>query len=474
FNAPVTSDPITYFWERSFNMKQILTFTFFLFQLYTLSAQQQKTVADKIIGVVGDRIILQSDIKNAVADAARQGGTIPEGAECIILEQALVSKVLMLQAVKDSLPVTDEEVEADLDLRVREFIRAYGTQEELERIAGKTIYQIKDDARESIKESKLAQAMQQKIVTNVRITPNEVKAYFDKVPVDSLPFFESELEIGQIIVYPQASKDLEQYIIGELNTYKKQVESKLTQFEPLAKRVSEGEDEKIRGREFEINRTAGQFDPAFLAAAFRLKDGQISNPFKSKFGYHIIQMVQRNGDNAVVRHILRKPPVTEAEMSAGISKLDSVRAKLIAGTIDFNTAAGRYSEDEAAKFAGAFIKSGDGDTYLNIDELDKEIVAGLDKLKVGEFSQPTLFTNERGEKGIRILYLKSRSEPHRMNVRDDYNKISNAALEEKKAAASEKWLTSRIGTYYIMIDPSVSNCPQLQKWTGAAKMAGTN
>lgn len=461
------------FGNDHFNMKNILTFSFFLFTFFA-SAQQQKIVADKIVGVVGDRIILQSDVKNAIADAARQGGPIPENAECIILEQALVSKVLMLQAQKDSLPVTDEEVEADLDLRIRDFIRAYGTQEALEEIANKTIYQIKDDARESIKESKLAQAMQRKIVDGVRITPNEVKAYFDKVPVDSLPFFESELEIGQIIVYPKANRELEQYIIDELNTYKKQLESKLTSFDQLAKRVSEGEEESIRGREFEINRTEGQFDPAFISAAFRLKDGQISAPFKSKFGYHIVQMVQRNGDNASVRHILRRPPVTDAEIAADISKLDSVRAKLIAGTLDFNTAAGRYSEDEAAKFAGAFITSRDGDTYLTIDELGKDIVTELDKLKVGEFSQPAVFVNERGDKGVRILYLKSRSEPHRMNVRDDYNRIAQSALEEKKAITLDKWLNSRIPTYYIMLDPSVSACPQLQKWTSASKLAGTN
>ncbi len=451
-------------------MKNIFTYSLLLFS-FIASAQQQKVVADKIVGVVGDRIILQSDVKNAIADAARQGGTVPEGAECMILEQALVSKVLMLQAVKDSLPVTDEEVEADLDLRIREFVRAYGTQEELEKIAGKTIYQIKDDARESIKENKLAQSMQRKIVENVRITPTEVKAYFDKVPSDSLPFFESELEIGQIVVYPKASRELEQYIIDELNNYKKQLELKLTPFEQLAKRVSEGEDERIRGREFEISRTGGQFDPAFVSAAFRLKDGQISPPFKSKFGYHIIQMVHRNGDNASVRHILRKPPVTDAEIAAGVSKLDSVRAKLIAGTVDFNTAAGRYSEEESQKFAGAFITSRDGDSYLTIDELDKDIVGELDKIKVGEFSQPVVFTNERGDKGIRILYLKSRSEPHRMNLRDDYNKIAQVALEEKKAIALDKWLNNRIPTYYIMIDPTVASCPQLEKWVTASKTA---
>ena len=152
-------------------------------------AQPKKIVADKIVGIVGDKIILYSDIQNAIADIQRQGGTIPDNADCSILEQAMVSKVLMLQAMKDSLVVTEEEVEAELDQRVRYFIRQYGTQEEVERLAGKTIYQIKDEARESVKERKLAESMQRKIVENVKITPTEVKAYFDKIPKDSLPFF---------------------------------------------------------------------------------------------------------------------------------------------------------------------------------------------------------------------------------------------------------------------------------------------
>src|SRR4051812_7525781 len=180
------------------------------------TGQSKKIVADKIVGIVGDRIILHSDVQNAIADIVRQGGTVPANADCSILEQALVSKVLMLQAEKDSLVVTDEELEAELDQRVRYFIREYGSQEAVEQLAGKSIYQIKDEARESVKERKLAEAMQRKIVDNIRITPAEVKVYFDRVPKDSLPFFESEVEVGQIVIYPKASHDLEKYVQDEL------------------------------------------------------------------------------------------------------------------------------------------------------------------------------------------------------------------------------------------------------------------
>lgn len=451
--------------------KKILTACFLTLAIITSAqGQPKKVIADKIAGIVGDRIILYSDIKNSLADIARQGGTVPENGECLLMEQAIISKVLMLQAMKDSLPVTDEEVEADLDNRIRTYINQLGSQEALEEIAGKTIYQIKDDARESVKEQKLAQAMQRKIVDNVRITPIEVKAYFDKIPKDSLPFYESELEICQIIIYPKPSRELEQYIVGEMNNYKKQIEMKVTTFEQLAKKVSEDPGSRDRGGQYQINRTEKTWDPVFMSTAFRLKEGEISPPVKSKFGFHIIQMVQRNGDDAIVRHILRIPPVTEEEIGQARRKLDTVRSRIIAGTIGFNEAASKYSDDEAAKYTGPCITDREGSTFVTIDMLDKDMVAMLGKMKVGDYSQPTAFESEQGKKGVRVVYLKSRSQPHRMNMQDDYSKISNFALEEKKSKTMEKWLKNKLPSYYVMIDPATAEeCPQLQKFATDTK-----
>lgn len=427
--------------------------------------QASKVVADKIAAVVGDRIILQSDIINSILDMSRQGATVPPNAECLLMEQAIVSKILMLQAMKDSLPVTDEEVEAELDQKIRFYINQYG-QAALEEMAGKTVYQIKDDARESVKEQKLAGAMQRKIVENVRITPNEVKAFFEKIPKDSLPFYESELEICQIITFPKASREIEQYIIGEMNNYRRQIELKTTTFERLAKDVSEDPGSRDRGGEYQLNRNEKSWDPVFLSTAFRLKEGEISAPVKSKFGYHIIQMVQRNGDDATVRHILRIPPITDLEIKQGKVKLDSVRGKVIAGDLTFNAAAARYSDDEQAKFAGPCIMDRDGSTYVTIDALDKEMVAMLSKMKVGDISEPVAYTDEQGKKGVRVVYLKSRTEPHRMNLQDDYSKIQQFALEEKKAKAMEKWMLAKLPTYYVNVDAETeAECEQLKKFT---------
>jgi len=428
-------------------------------------AQPKKVVADKVSAIVGDRIILLSDIKNSLADIARQGSAIPENGECILTEQAIISKVMMLQAMKDSLPVTDDEIEADLDNRIRSYINQFGSQEALEEVAGKTIYQIKDDARESVREQKLAQAMQKKIVENVRITPNEVKAYFEKIPKDSLPFYESELEIGQIIVYPKAAREIEQYIVGEMNNYKKQIESKVVTFDQLAKRVTEDPGSKERGGQYQINRTEKTWDPIFLSTAFRLKEGEISSPVKSKFGFHIIQMVQRNGDDAVVRHILRIPPVTEDEIQGAKVKLDSVRNKVINGNLTFNEAGTKYSDDESAKYTGPYLTGRDGSTFVTIDMLDKAMVGLLTKMKVGEYSKPVEYESEQGKKGVRIVHLKSRTEPHRLNMNDDYSKISQFALEEKKSKTLDKWLQGHLPMYYVNIDPQTAeDCPLLKKF----------
>src|SRR5690606_25256606 len=432
---------------------------------FIANAQQKKAIADKLIAVVGDRIILHSDIKNSLADIARQGGNLPENAECMIIEQALLSKVLMLQAEKDSLPVTEEEVEAELDQRIRYFVNQVGSVQALEELAGKTVFQIKEDARESVRERKLADAMQQKIVSSVKITPNEVRTFFEKIPVDSLPFFESELEVGQIILYPKASRELEQYVVAEMNNYRRQVETKIATFDQLARQYSEDPGSKDRGGMYQVNRNERSWDPVFLSTAFRLKEGEISAPVKSKFGYHIIQMVERTGDDAIVKHILRIPPITEKEIDQAKAKLDTIRSQIIAGKMSFNEAASKYSDDESVKFTGPFVLNRDGSPYVTIDQLDKEMVTTISKMNIGDISFPAIFNGEQGKKGVRIVYFKSRTEPHRMNMRDDYSKISQIALEEKKSQALQEWLAEKVPTYYIMVDnETAADCPQIQKF----------
>ena len=433
------------------------------------NSQPKKVVADKIVAVVGDKVILKSDIDNSIIDMQRQNIEIPANARCSMLEQAMGIKALVLQAEKDSLPVTDEEVETIIDNRIRAFISQFGSKEELEKVAGKTIYQLKEDFREPIRDQELAKAMRNKVVENVRITPKEVNEFYNKIPKDSLFLYESEVEISQIVIFPKAHRDAEEYAIEQLKGIKAQVESGKSDFASLASIYTMDPGSKETGGQYDVNRYSKELDPVWLGKAFTLKPGQISNPFKTRFGYHIMQLVSRAGDDASVRHILIIPQVTSYEMKEGTIKLDSIRDLLVAGKIDFGAAVAKFSDDEQSKFTAGQITGRDGGTYVTIDQLDKDMVAMLKDLKVGQYSHPTEFVDERGKKGIRIVYLKTRTEPHRENLKDDYNRVAQRALEDKKNEVLEQWFNKKVVTYYILVDDEYKSCPEMAKWMPAAK-----
>ena len=216
FSSPIThhSSLITHHLSSIiYHLLPIILYCLLSITTYAQPAQSKPVIADKIVAIVGDKIILKSDIDNSMLDMQRQGMEIPKNGRCLILEQAMSVKSLVLQAEKDSIPVTDEEIESDIDNQVRYFIGQYGSKEELEKVAGKTIYQLKEDFKDGFKDRKLAQAMRNKIVDDIKITPNEVKAYFEKIPTDSLPLYESEIEVSQIVSYPKASREAEEYCI---------------------------------------------------------------------------------------------------------------------------------------------------------------------------------------------------------------------------------------------------------------------
>jgi peptidyl-prolyl cis-trans isomerase SurA len=440
---------------------KLLTITLLLTVTCAAAQNQTKAIGDKIIAIVGDRPIMHSEIKNAIDEARRMGNKVSDTTECMFLKQAIDAKVLMLQAEKDSLPVTEEEVEAELDQRIRYYINVFGSEEALATYAGKPVYKIKADSRTIIKEKRLAEAMQQKILGNVRITPIEVKAFFDNIPKDSLPYFESELEIGHITIFPKASRDMDQYTIAELYNFKKQLETRLASFEQLARDYSWHAASRQNGGRFQLNRNDKTWDPVFLSTVFRLKEGEISNPVKvDKMGYFLIQMVERRGDDADVKLLLRTPPVTDNEIIVAAARLDTVRAKIIAGSMGFNEAAIKYSIYETTRFQEPFIVNLDGSSHVPINQLDKAMVETISKLKVGGISQPVTFTNDETKKGVRLVYLKSRTEPHQMNFHDDYSRISSMALDKKKTDVLKEWLKKMIPTYYITISNENGNgCP---------------
>lgn len=453
----------------------LLLLMLLIFCTSTISfSQTQRIVADQIIAKVGDKIILKSDIDNAIADYKRQGQDVqlPPNPECAFLEGQLVQKILVLQAQKDSITIGDDEIDALLDNQIRYFISSYGSQEMLEQIAGKTVYQLKEDLRRPFVERQLADKMRKQLLQNVKITPTEVKTFYDKIPKDSLPFFESELEVAQIVIYPKANKDIEDYITNQLLDLKRQVENGQKKFADLAKIYSQDPGSKDNGGQYNINRNDKGLDPTFLAAAFKLKEGQVSPVIKSKFGLHIIQMVSRAGDDAVVRHILIIPSVTNDEVTTAKQKMDSIRSKIVAGALNFNEAVNKYSEDDGTRYnAGRFTSPTTGSTSITIDQLDKDLVANLKNIKVGDISQPLSYTDDRGKTGVRIIFLAHQTEPHRENLKDDYDRVAQQALSEKQQRVLDAWFKQHIPDFYIDINPQYKTCKSLGFWFNAESTA---
>jgi peptidyl-prolyl cis-trans isomerase SurA len=447
-------------------MNKLYLIVLFAF-IANISFAQKGVIADKIIAVIGDKVILESDIKNRIDDMKRSGMEVPPNAACLMLETMLATKALAQQAEKDSLLVSDEEVEAQLDLKIRQFAQQFGSIEELERVAGKTVFQLKEDSRETVREQKLAEEMQKEIMRGVKITPTEVKAYHDKIPKDSLPFYEAQVEVGQIVILPKAQREIVQLAKDDLTEYKEAVLKGGKKFEILARTYSDDPGTKNDGGIFTFKKTENNVDADFKLASIKLKNpGDISPIVKSSFGYHLIQLVAKSGDDITVRHILRIPQLTDSVFTAAIEKLDTVRSRLIAGTIKWGEAVARYSEDDYSKYtAGMIVSPEDGSTYITIDKFpDPDLVVMLKELKLGQFSNPVVFTDQRGKKGVRIVYLKTQLAAHVENLKDDYSKIAAKTLEEKKADVMEKWVGKRLPTYYLNIDQEFNSCETIQKW----------
>lgn len=437
----------------------------------SVKAQVKKVLADKIVATVGDKFILKSDVENAISDYKRQAQgqeNVEIPSECKMIEGQLIRKALVLQALKDSINVTDDEVEVAMESRIRNFIQQFGSKEVLEEVAGRTVFQLKEDFRVLIKEQKLADEMQAKIVEKIKITPTEVRNYYSKIPADSLPLYESEVQVTELVMHPKANRDVEEYVIKQMLEYRKQIESGANKFDQLIKLYSEDPSAKENLGVFNLNRNEKNFDPAFMAGSFRLKEGQISAPIKSKFGYHIIQLISRSGDDAVVKHILRIPPITNDEIQETKNFLDSIRKEIIAGRINFGEAVNKFSDDDGSKFSGGAITARDGSTYVNIDQLDKEMVVAMQNMKPGDISAPQVYLDDRGRKTVRLIYFKERTTPHRENLKEDYNKVAQRALEEKKAKIMESWFKEHIPNYYVFIDDSFQGCAELTDWKKVA------
>jgi peptidyl-prolyl cis-trans isomerase SurA len=449
---------------RKFGLTLVILFT-----TLTFVKAQYKTL-DKIAAVVGSGIILQSDIESQYATYLAQGNPPNPGIKCYVLQQLLTQKLLAQQAVIDSVTVTDDEVDNEVDRRMRAMIQRAGGQDRLEQFLGRSVIQYKDEMRPEQKEQMVAEKMRQKITEKVNVTPYDIKRYYNSIPKDSLPSYNKEVEIGEISFVPKLTAE-------EKQAYRTKAEELLARvkkgedFGNLARLYSQDPGSAPDGGDLGFADRSG-YVKEFAAMAFKLKAGEISPVFETDFGFHFLQVIERRGEQVHVRHILIRPDLTQTSIDRAKAKADSIYDLLIHNKkIDFSAAAGFYSDSKETKYNGGMIMNAENvqsrSTLIPTDKLDPQMALIVDTLKVGEISKPALFTVQ-DKKDYKILYLRSKTDAHKANLTQDFSKLKELAYQDKVNRVVSEWFEKRRKDTYVRIDPEFQTCPQLKTWTVTA------
>ncbi len=434
----------------------LLFFVFFGIQMSFANG----ILLDKIDAIVNDKIILRSDIENQL-DLLNLRGEGEEISRCELMEQLVYNKILTTQALRDSLPLGSDEVEEELTRKINYFISVAGSQEAFEEYYKKTVSQIKDDYRDDIREQMLAARMRSKILEDIQVTPSEVKAFFDKLSRDSLPYFDATMELQQIVMKPRVS-DFQQKAAKE-------------KAEGILARIKSGESFELLASLYSEDLASAQdgglldwaprgtYVKDFEAAAFKLKANEVSELVQTPFGYHIIQMIERRGDMIQVRHILIRPQSTSKDAEYAQNKLDSIRNDILEGKITFFSAVKEFSQDDQSKNVGGYVLNYEtGGTILDVNKMDPTLYTLVDTMSVGAITPPTMYQADDGSIAFRIVKLVAKVDAHVADIRVDYDKIQNAARNDKETEILDRWFGKNIKKTYLMIADDYKECESLR------------
>jgi peptidyl-prolyl cis-trans isomerase SurA len=424
----------------------------------------QEQIIDEVIAVVGANYILASDVESMYLQYREQGQTTNSRAlRCRIFEELLFQKLMLNQAELDSVEVTDEMVNQTMDARFKYYIQQFGSQEKMEKFYKKSLLEIREDFRQNVKEQMMVDQVQQTLVKDVKITPAEVRRMFNKLPSDSVPVINTEYEIGRITKQPAISKEELDATRDRLKALRERILNGES-FNALAVLYSDDPGSSRRGGEVGFV-SRGQLYPEYEATAFTLKKGEISDVIKTKAGYHIIQLIERRGEQVNTRHILLMPKVSSDELNKATKLLDSVAVLIREKKMTFSEAALKYSDDPGKINNGLIVNPSTGNTKFSQSQLSETVAKTVAGLKVGEVSKPIALLNDEGKETIQLLYKFSETEAHKANLKDDYNYIQEWALNRKKAEIIEKWITEKISKTYFRIGPAYSDCSFQHNWT---------
>ena len=419
------------------------------------------TIVDEVIWVVGDEAILKSDVEALRIQGQQEGMHWNGDPDCSIPEQIAVQKLYLNQAIIDSVEVTEAEITQGVEQYIENMISMIGSREKLEEYHKKTLSQIRADLRESYRERQMVQGMQQKLTKDITVSPAEVRRYFKDMPQDSLPFVPTEVEVQIITQQPKIEQEEINRVKEELREYTDRINKGESSFQTLARLYSEDPGTARRGGELDYT-GRGMLDPAFANVAFGLTDPKrVSKIVESEFGFHIIQLIDKRGEKIKVRHILRKPIVSDDAINKALVRLDSIRTDIVDGKFSFEAGASVISDDKDTRNNHGLMANvtQEGRTSrFKMADLPAEVAKAVDTLSVGDISKPFTMINERGKTVCAIARLKSRTEGHKATITEDFQVLKNLVLAKRRNQVLHDWVVKRIKSTYVRINERYRDC----------------
>lgn len=419
---------------------------------------------DGVEAIVGDKIVLFSEVESQVLQMLSQPQQIgfnKNELRCQVMEEMMFQKLLANQAEVDSLEVSDDEVNSAIEQRINYFVSQIGSIRKTEQYFNKPIEEIREEFFDIIKDQILAQRMESSVTSSIKTTPSDVRKFFNSIPVDSLPIFPAQIEMSQIVLFPEVTKYEKDRLEKQLLEFKKRVEDG-GDFSFLASLYSEDEGSAKEGGDLGYV-TKGKLVPEFESVAFRLQKGEISNPVKTKYGYHLIQAVDRKGEQFKIRHILLKPNFRLSDYEKAKTKLDSIKNLILIDSLTFDQAALMFSQGQSKNNGGVIINIQTGSSSFLLDELDSETSLTINDLSSGDISKSMNFTNFDQRKGCRIVKVDKLTTSHKANLQEDYDRIQAVALQELKSTALNEWKEKTILKTFIKLKNN--SCESLTNWS---------
>jgi len=443
-----------------------ITFVLFLHIQSLFSQETLRFKLDGVASVVGDYVILDSDIDKTFSEMESQGIPTKNVTKCELLGKLMEDKLYAHHAIQDSLEVSDTEIYSYVDQSIEYFTEQLGSLDKvLEFYNKKDELSFRDELYQLNKIQKLSQLMQSKIVDDVEVTPEEVKLFYESIPVDDLPIFGTELEISQIVIEPNVSEDEKNRVIDMLNSFKNDVEEKGLSFASKAILYSQDPGSRANGGKYTLHRKRPRMVKEFRDIAFSLEEGEISSPFKTEFGWHILTVEKIRGQQVDVRHILITPNIDESKLGESKKLLDTIRKRILDNEIEFKEAAFNFSfERETRNNGGKLINPITGDTRFELTKMDPKLYNQVKNLDEGEISLPLLETDRSGLKKYKIIMVSKRFEEHVANFSKDFTKIKDLALKDKQLKTVKKWLELKIDETFVNVNKSFRSCNFSNNW----------